>query len=363
MEKFNLIFVIVLLIVGSPSINASEKILNSKVFDFDESQKISFRCANSLLLNNGKVFLLENLGQQILKFKTNGNQVSLIGKIGKRGKGPGDINLPVSIMTENNLIVVRDNEGVSIFTQDGEFLSKFRVFSRYISSFFLKGRYFQLSANPNSKNLIEMYSGDGKKEKDIFLKFLNIDISKNKKINPFFQELYFYNGRIFSNSKYIYYLNTKFGIIMKMDFSGKVLSKVLLEPFLDEKAVSIIQKNLDLLRNGIQVTFSSNGGMIIPSFDMVKDAYLFNDKLFLIGDEVRANKSDKKDIKRSDSIFIRSIDLEKMTVLDSYTIKLNCENCIQSFAVSEDEDGIFFVVAQEMEDGVNLVRYYERDRK
>ena len=207
-----------------------------------------------------------------------------------------------------------------------------------------------------------MYSGDGKKEKDIFLKFLNIDISKNKKINPFFQELYFYNGRIFSNSKYIYYLNTKFGIIMKMDFSGKVLSKVLLEPFLDEKAVSIIQKNLDLLRNGIQVTFSSNGGMIIPSFDMVKDAYLFNDKLFLIGDEVRANKSDKKDIKRSDSIFIRSIDLEKMTVLDSYTIKLNCENCIQSFAVSEDEDGIFFVVAQEMEDGVNLVRYYE-DRK
>ncbi len=355
MIKYVFLFILFsVFLYGEPN----ERGLIGKILNFENINECYFTFANSIIIKDDQLFVLENWKHRVLIFKLGSNSIKFVKNIGKKGQGPGDLNLPAHISIDGNKISIKDEEGVSLFSLDGKFLFKFRTFSGTISDFYSKDVYFTLTANPNLKNLILLFSHNGKRLAEIFPKYLEIDYSKNKYVSPIFLEKYFYKGKIFPYSNRIYYLNIVFGTLFKLDHSGNLLASLSLDSALNKNAVLDIIKNNELLHEGLDTEFPDSGGLRVKLLTICSDAYLFKNKLFLLDHPYHSETLTDTNGKEIKKICIRSFDIEKMRADDVFEFDIsNDEKYLQSFAVSEDKDGMFFLIVREIGDGPVFVKY------
>jgi len=349
MKNYMIALLFMLICTG---INAKEWELKKKPVLVNENVKESLmRAANSMILKSDLLGVLDHFGNRVKLFKIINDKMIFLRNIGSIGKGPGDINRPMSISIDNNKIAIRDSEGASFFMLNGEFLSKFRLFSKTISASYSGGVFYQLSVNQDFKNLIFLYSENGRRKGEIFPKYLKNDISKNKKIDITTAEGFFYRGKIFIEKNCIYYLNIMFGTLIKLDLSGKKLAYVSLEQALDKQSVSYIKENYEMLENGIKADFPKDGGMRIPFGTICEDACVFEKKLYLLTQDIK-----------SDEGCIRSFDLKTMKPGDLYKFNIGHEDRIKSFAVGEDEDAMYFLIALEIEGDLNFIKCSKKEK-
>lgn len=340
--------VVLLAMIYCTAIFAEERVLKKQTLEIDGNAKESFlKIATSLILKDKTLFVLDNLGSNIKLFRINENRIIYLKSIGVVGKGPGDIYLPISFSIDKDKIAIADNESISIFTLDGTFRSKFRIFSQTISIAYSKNCIYQLTANPNLKNLILVYSENGARKGDIYSKYLPVDISKSTDINLTTWESFFYRGRIFAEEGKVYYLNVMLGTLSKLDRSGKTVSSISLAPALDRRSATHIKENHEMLHDGIKAEYPKGGGRLITVKTICQDAYIFKGMLYLIGQDVE-----------SDSVYLRSFNLLSMKPNNVYRFTIGSEDRIRSFAVGEDSGGIYFIIALDTDEGLGFVKCF-----
>jgi hypothetical protein len=334
-----------------------ERTLIKRILPCDENNAENvYSIVNSMALDNDRLFILENLKSRVVKARIENNRIVFVKRIGKKGKGPGDLNLPAQFTLAQDRIIIKDQEGVSFFTSDGQFITRFRLPRGQISNFYADGTYYSLSANPDSKHLIELYSENGTKKGEIFAKYLDIDFSKNRALYPAIVERYFYSGHLYVRGGFIYYLNDKFGTVFKLDLSGKVIASFSYQSAFNPKTRAIFDLNVEALPNGIKVQTQEGGGVSMPSNQIFMHACFFKDKLYLIGSPEWWN-SPPDGTPAIQKPSIMRFDLNAMKPDGAYMFTKKSEEWIESFTVGEEQAGVFFLVAQEMEEGPAFVKY------
>src|SRR6186997_2534935 len=71
------------------------------------------------------------IGQQVFKYSPDGKLLMTLGTKGKRGDGPGEFNLPHTIVIDSRgrvLVGDRSNNRIQIFDQDGAFIDQWTQF-------------------------------------------------------------------------------------------------------------------------------------------------------------------------------------------------------------------------------------------
>ena len=121
-----------------------------------------FKNISDMKIIEDQLLLVDNFGSKIFSFDLT-SDAKVFKTIGRKGLGPGDLNLPTFIEINDNKIVVIDNIAFSIFDLKGKFLGKFRLFAPVISFTCLNSYIYCLEANPSKQHLISVYDYHGKK--------------------------------------------------------------------------------------------------------------------------------------------------------------------------------------------------------
>lgn len=351
------LFALILVAIVS-AVTAKEHSLAAKTIAIDGGPESFFHFANAMLLKEDRLFLLENMRHRALAFRLQGDRAVFVKSFGKKGEGPGDLCLPFLLSTDGQMLAIRDEKGVSFFSQDGDFRSRFKRPFFILSGEYSQGVYYALTVAPDSNHLIRLLSESGKEIAAMLPRYLEIDPAKNEKIDLRIVERHFYGGKLMVDRDGIYYLNSAFATLCRLDRSGKILKTVSLEAALSKGAVEDIQKNRKMLRDGLEVEFQPEGGMIMRDSHICRSACMFKGKLFLMDREedgsVRVNPAGKK----TKELCIRSIDLKTMRPDDVYRFEIDKDApLIQSFTVGEEDGNVYFLVCQEIGEESGIVKY------
>ncbi len=183
--------------------------------------------------SGGHLYFPLNFKHIILKVNHNGK---IIKKIGRKGKGPGDLYLPFLLKIHKNKMFVVDNNSFSLFTIEGVFIRRFRYFSG-INDFTISDNKIYASYIIG-KEVVKVFDFYGKKLFSFadLVKINNIDygIYRNKQID--FEDLT--SSKITSSCRNIFLLFPQFGTICKYDTKGSFLNKKIIyfdDPEFDKK--------------------------------------------------------------------------------------------------------------------------------
>jgi hypothetical protein len=151
----------------------------------------------------------------------------LVLKIGRKGRGPGDIFRPQQMRIRQNKLFIIDQFGLSIFDLNGNFLQRFRLFKPVISFDVHDDKIFMVEAN--NQHLFTVYRFDGKKI-DSFGKRYDFAYSLFKRHRKVFVDEIGHSGKVFcSDDDYVFYVADIFGEVHQYDYTGKFIAKFKLE--------------------------------------------------------------------------------------------------------------------------------------
>lgn len=247
------------------------------------------------------LFVVDNQSHMVLEFKISDNTLEFIRTIGRPGQGPGDLELPSKISIWNDTIAVREQSGMSFFNMDGSFINKFRLFSPTLSFVFANERIYSVSPNPNETNLIEVRSREGRmlfsfgNKKEILPSY---DI--NKQTNPLLTEQIVFDGKLIADSDSVYYINRRFGKLIKYSLSGKEILRTEIATFFGKNEETIRKENEKLFLENDFWGHSRKS----PEYLIFRDARIENGNIYFLADLF--NISNKK----LDS-FLRIISIDK----------------------------------------------------
>ncbi len=350
-----LVFLFVAWFGFAAAMPAGEIKLTAKVIPISGGEDGFFSHAHAMILAGERLFLLENLKHRVLLFRLRGGRAEFLKAIGRRGQGPGDLNLPFEISAAEGVLSVRDQYGVSRFTLDGEFLDRFRIPFHSLAMNLEAGRYYFLSAIPGETHLIHALSENGEKEGSMLRKTLAIKASGNKDVSWEMLERYFYEGRLFAAPARLYYLNTMLARLTELDRSGRLVRSAFLDPELGEAARKNVRKNNEMLRRGLEVEQQAGGGLAIPWRVICRDACLFKGRLYLL-DPPGAGEAGMGGGRPGPGI--RRIDLRSLRLDAEYRLDAAAgAPSIQSFLVGEEAGKLFFLACQEVDGDSGIVRY------
>ncbi len=213
MKKFVLfIFVSVLIVVS----------LNAETFPLEEVLN-----PDSIYVSSERVYITE--GATIYIYSK--NNLKYVGKFGKKGEGPGEINasrmggLSFNLNVVNNNIFIHNRSKVMFFEKNGRFISEKKLNGGFIRGMIPVGnnfvaRSFKIGENRSRTESISIYNN----------KFKKIGEVTGKKGSEFtrgsFVKIYF-DQNIFnmkSHGKTIYLNNSKDFIINRYDENGKIMN-------------------------------------------------------------------------------------------------------------------------------------------
>jgi hypothetical protein len=344
---------LILMIGVLSAFSFSETHLSRKIYNLPEDSP-GFKYGADIEVVGEDIIVLENIGHRLYKFRVNGD-LKFIKTIGRKGKGPSDLHLPSELSFWNGVIAVKDEEGISFFNEDGSYLNKFRLFSPRISFVFVKDKIYFASSIPSSQYLIGVYNKEGKRLMSFGEKFLNLNINVHKKARPLFSEKYFYSGKLLSDGAFIYYLSAKFGKVFKFDLDGKKVLEKDISSVFGEKGKRIRKENNDMLRDGIKLI----GKRSYPRYLLFEDSYLFKDKIYILTSKswdpgpARASKG------VCDS-YITVLCKSTLNPEKKYLIKLNDDERIHSFAVTEKDGQVIFFAPMFTKEGTDIAVFKEK---
>lgn len=90
------------------------------------NEKILFHEPADIKIKNSNIYVLDTPENRVLKFDRDGN---FILSIGRKGQGPGELNLPRGFVITNNKIFIANTENrrIEVFNEDGFYETSFKL--------------------------------------------------------------------------------------------------------------------------------------------------------------------------------------------------------------------------------------------
>ena len=283
-----------------------------------------FKNISDMKIIEDQLLLVDNFGSKIFSFDLT-SDAKVFKTIGRKGLGPGDLNLPTFIEINDNKIVVIDNIAFSIFDLKGKFLGKFRLFAPVISFTCLNSYIYCLEANPSKQHLISVYDYHGKKIQEFGEKFIKTKGYPANRFSPFFVERCLYDGKILTDNQYIYLVSKRFGKLFKYSPSGKVVAEADLSSFFGNSGEVILRKNKKIFVERELLNSKKKG---IPRIHLFEDAVLLDDHLYLLS--IPNRYSPKKD-----TLAITQINKKSFVKESSFEKVIDNDMRVFSFAVQQ----------------------------
>ena len=123
-----------------------------------------FKRGRDIEIIGDMIIVIENVESHILKYHINSSdELEFKGFAAEKGKGPGDLWMPMESSLWNGKLAVIDQDSCSFFSNGDRFVEKFRFFTGKISFSYFKDMVFIATAHIDNENLIDVYSTKGKK--------------------------------------------------------------------------------------------------------------------------------------------------------------------------------------------------------
>lgn len=323
--------------------------LERKELIIDEKDEGFFKTIADIEAYKDYLFIVDNAYHRVLEFKIKNNKLEFQRFIGRKGQGPGDLELPLRISIWNDTLAVQDQLGISFFDIDGAFKRKFRLFSGGISFSFIKNNIYYATTNPTKSNFIEVYSMDGKRlytfgEKK---KFFDLDYNIHKGMRPTTAEIIIFNGFLLSDEDYIYYINRRFGTLIKFTISGKKFLETNITPLFGKNELEKAKENRKLfLEKGFNL-FEAKGR--IPQNYIFRSAKISDNNIYLLSDQW--NFLEKK---LNSFLEIKCIDKNNFGTFSTYQTSLSEDERLLYLAVRIDQENPVFIVVSDSEEGFKI---------
>lgn len=235
-----------------------------------------------IALHDDLFFICDNFTHRVLEYRLDGNKLEFIRAIGKPGQGPGDLMRPTNISVSGDTLAVHDEHGISFFGIDGVFKRKFPLLSKSVTMLFAGDVVFSVNYDSGKKDLIQTYNESGEilsafpRKTDLYS--LRPEIHRG--LSPDSLERTVFEGVLLSSEGDVFYLNKKFGDVLRSDPSGANIIKWNLVPLLSkvEKAKADENRRMFLVE-GFDLV--KNQGMI-PNNYLFEDARIWKGRLFLL---------------------------------------------------------------------------------
>ncbi len=358
--KLEISFILIILLFFSFPLNLNStdnteiNLKKIETYPKDEIKDYYFESLNDVEIYDKRLFAAETFANSIAVFSVKGSTIKYIRSIGRRGQGPGDLVNPSKISIWNREISVIDNKAISFFKLDGTFLRKFRRFGGHKEYVYLEGLIYRKNANYEEPYLIDVFTKEGKDFAKYGKKYINVDPSKFEGANPFFVARILFRGNILTDGKHIYYLDARFGNILKYSLKGEMITNKSVVGLFGKRGKMIYKKNKqNYIENGINVTKTKGR---YPSDFIFLDSYIYNSKIYLIGDNYVPGRSP------NDYIEIIAIDVKTLNPIRHYKFNINSSDEIISFAVTKKLSSPLFLVSMATEQGYIIGMYCHEDK-
>jgi len=350
-----MIFIVLFTLTGI--VIGNEEFLNEINFYPKGKEDYFFKAISDLAIVGEYLFAVVNLEHKMLKFSIK-EKFKYIKSIGKQGEGPGDLTYPVKISIWNGVIAVCDTRTVSFFDLDGNFLRSFRIFHGRSNFVYVNRRIYYLNSSPDSKYLIEVYNEYGKKISEFGTKFLKVNFSLFKGLSPFNVEDLIYGGffgnHLLSDGFYIFYLNSKFGNIIKFKLDGTKLAETNVSLSFGEKGKKLLKENEKIwIETGLDLRKTN---YMVMEYNLFRDAYLYGDHLYLMEESIKVGEKLNEGI-----INILVLDKNTLKLAKSYKIKKIQEESFQCLSLCEQDRKRFFISKTTEKGEIVISEYRERE--
>ncbi len=349
--RFNSLILIFLLIILIPRDLLSEETKWLVIKDYFPKGEIEkdYKAFTDIELSEKEVYIVENIpGYQVHIYEKGGG---LIHTGGGKGKKPGELVAPVEFSIWNNEIIVKDNSGLSVFSNNCGFLRLIRPFVAIVSFVYVKDKIYILVGTPGQNSLIQVFTSEGKFIKELGEEFVTLDYSLYKNMSPIRAKGIIYEGKLLSDNKFLYYLNSKFGKVMKFSLSGEKISEVNISEALGKVGEEIIEKNTKLwLEDGIDMKETKGR---IPSNELFADAYLCGASIYIL---TRGMVQIQDGWKSENKVVV--LNKNSFQKENEYAIRKADDEYILALAVEEkNKELIFYFTMARKNDGTIISEY------
>jgi hypothetical protein len=251
-----------------------------------EHHNVFFRTIPFITIDNqGVIYASDNRDNVIYKIDVTGDTVKTIGR---PGQGPGDLNHPWLVYVESDDLFVADDVAISTFKITGEYVNRFRIYNKLITFTVNKESIFTVESG--TEELITRYDRNGKRLSSFGLKY-----SPKKSIYEgwptSFIDSTLNEGKILIGNNAIYFISFFFAELYKYDLAGQLVTQNALAE------EDVIKKNKELYLNIGQPHLA---GMGFKTFRIIKDAYYFNGKIFILMGNTNSEKRAYEEIVKID---------------------------------------------------------------
>ena len=184
---------------------------------------------DSIFVSSEKIYITE--GATIYVYSK--NNLKYVGKFGKKGEGPGEINasrrggLSFGLNVVDNNIFIHNRSKVMFFEKNGRFIREKKLNGGFIRGMIPVGnnfiaRSFKIGENRTRTESISIYNSDFKKVKDIPGK-KGAEFSRGSFVKIYFDQNIF---KMKSHRGIIYLNNSKDFVINRYDENGKTMNPI-----------------------------------------------------------------------------------------------------------------------------------------
>jgi len=306
---------------------------------------------DSIFVSKEKIYITEGATIYIYSKKN----IKYLGKFGKKGEGPGEINgsrmgrVSFTINTVGNSIFIHNRSKVIFYTKDGQFIREKRLAGGIIRGLLPVGnnfvaRSFKIGKDRSRTESISIYDKNFKKISEVTGK-----AEKKFERGSFFKiyfEVSIFNMR--SSENRIFLNNTKEFIINKYDQNGKNLKPIIIKYDLINVSVNQKSKIKNYYKN--ESRFSKFWERIKTRFDIanqypaIKKFFVSNNKIYI---------QTYKRTPKGDEFYI--LDTNNGKVLNKRIFPIGIANIIEDFPYYIDGKKIYNLLENEDEEEWELV--------
>jgi hypothetical protein len=313
-----------------------------------------FKTVTDLKIHKGYLFIADFLGDKVLQFSYVQGHAEFMRFVGRKGRGPGDIEKPIAISVYNDIIAVKDQEFISFFDLDGNYISKFRQFTTYISFALFKDKIYFSGANPRSANLIEFFSMEGQSLGNFGGKYFSASRSSREDFLPF-EEVAIYSGQIISWSDCIYFINKRFGLLQKFSLLGEELERKTIIDLFGENGRRKVAANKALFLDQRYKPEEHRGQIV--AYDLFRDSSASDGCIYFLLDQ--HDISSKKYLFKLEII---AMDIDNYRQIGRYELNLDQGDFVKNITLSSMDGKPTFLVDIDSKQGHGLYELTQVDR-
>jgi hypothetical protein len=345
-------FLLFVCLVSVNSVFSEEKLLIMENYFPKGEERVTFVSVPDLEITEDSIYVVENYsGHRILVYTRDGKLKRIIGK---EGKEPGELTLPIYMSIWNQEIAVMDNAVLSFFKTDGSYIRRFNPFVNDVSFVYIKDKIYIFTAVPDKESLIDFFTPEGEFISEFGEELFKLDFSLFKGMSPIHAAGHVYDGKLPSDGKYLYYINTKFGEALVFSLNGEKIAEYDVAG-LFEDGEKVRRNNEQIwLKEGIDLK-KTKGRIRIDN--MFKDAYLCEDKIyFLTRKIIHLKERWKAEYK------INVVDKKSFKLEDVYKIITDENERVIALAVEEENKVPVFYFSIMINDNPSIVAKFTREK-